>query len=238
MYGESPIQMNESHSFDLSSASMSSILQRVFLMMMGGLGVTALTSFIALNVPSILLFTLESYIILLIAELIVVIFLSARIAKMGSGTAVVSFVLYSIINGLTLTPIFLIYTGTSIATVFLITAATFGISAFIGKVTKMDLSKFGSYLMMALIGLIVAGLVNLFMQNTMLDFWISVIGIVVFIGLTAYDVQKIKEYSTMVSGTDEEVVKKLSIMGALELYLDFINIFLKLLRLMGRSRRD
>ena len=157
---------------------------------------------------------------------------------MGSGTAVVSFVLYSIINGLTLTPIFLIYTGTSIATVFLITAATFGISAFIGKVTKMDLSKFGSYLMMALIGLIVAGLVNLFMQNTMLDFWISVIGIVVFIGLTAYDVQKIKDMSTHMSGSDDEIVKKLAVIGALELYLDFINIFIKLLRLLGRSRRD
>ena len=231
MYGESPIQMNESHSFDLSSASMSSILQRVFLMMMGGLGVTALTSFIALNVPSILLFTLESYIILLIAELIVVIFLSVRIEKMGSGTAVVSFVLYSIINGLTLTPIFLLYTGTSIATVFLITAATFGISAFIGKVTKMDLSKFGSYLMMALIGLIVAGLVNLFMQNTMLDFWISVIGIIIFIGLTAYDVQRIKWLSESNAIPEEN----LAIYGALQLYLDFINIFLELLRLFGNS---
>ena len=168
--------------------------------------------------------------ILLAAELGLVLFLSARIDKMSSATATAMFYLYSVVNGLTLTPIFLLYTQTSIAMTFAITAGTFGAMALFGYVTKQDLSKFGSILFMALLGLIVCIVVNLFLGSSMLDLIISGAGVLIFVGLTAWDTQAIKR---MCAETDPSMVSKVATMGALSLYLDFINLFLYLLRFFG-----
>ncbi len=234
---QSPIQMNDRYSFNLTSANMTTVLQKVFTMMTGGLLLTALAAYITATVPVIQNFVYSTFLIWIIAEVALVLFLSFRLSKMGSGTAMLSFVLYSIVNGVTLSSVFLVYELGSIAVVFLITAGMFGVMAIIGKTTKMDLTKFGSFLMMGLIGLIIASLVNLFLGSETFNFWIAIVGIVIFIGLTAYDVQKIKNMSANISGTtDEEMIKKLSVIGALDLYLDFINIFLKLLQLMGKRR--
>jgi uncharacterized protein len=138
---------------------------------------------------------------------------------------------FAAIMGLSLSSIFLVYTDASIAKVFFITAATFGAMSLYGYTTKRDLTSMGNFLMMGLIGLIIASLVNIFMQSSMLDFAISAVGVLIFVGLTAYDTQKIKEgYS---EGFGADVLAKGAIMGALSLYLDFINLFMMLLRLFG-----
>ncbi len=231
----SPIRMQESGSVENSFAS---VMQRVFFMMAGGLAITAVASLLTVSIPEFFLFVLDSFWLWAIAEIVLVIFLSARIEKIGTGTGTLAFVLYSAVNGITLSPIFLAYANSSIASAFFVTAGMFAGSAIIGKVTKMDLSKVGSYAMMALIGLIIAGIVNIFISNSMVDFITCVIGIVVFIALTAYDTQKIKQYAEGMSESDSDRKSKLVIMGALSLYLDFINIFLKILRLMGRRRNN
>lgn len=166
------------------------------------------------------------------APLGLVLLMSARIGKFSSMTLVVLFILFSILMGMSLSSIFLIYTGGSIVSTFFITAATFLIMAFLGYTTKTDLTKFGSILMMGVIGIIIAMVVNMFLQSSMMDYIISGIGVLIFTGLTAYDVQKLKRIGAGVEyGTEE--TNKLSIMGALSLYLDFINLFLFLLRFMG-----
>lgn len=215
-----------------------SLVQRVFLWMAMGLSITALTAMLTFNSPSIF-YTIASNSILywglMIAELALVWYLSARVMSMSFGSATACFGIYSILNGLTLSVIFAAYTESSIATTFFVTAGTFGAMALIGYTTKRDLSKMGSILLMALIGLIIATVVNIFLQNSMMQLIISGIGVLIFTGLTAYDTQKIK---TMMNefGEDGEAVKKLSVVGALTLYLDFINLFLYLLRFLGNSR--
>jgi FtsH-binding integral membrane protein len=169
---------------------------------------------------------------LIIAELIVVFVLSAKIQSMTFSEAIMAFLLYAFLNGLTLSSIFIVYTATSIATTFLVTTIVFGIMAVYGYTTKRDLTSIGNLAVMALIGVIVASLVNLFLHNTLFSYILSYLSIVIFIGLTAYDTQKIKE---MESYSDN---KNLGILGALTLYLDFINIFLNLLRILGRQRED
>lgn len=146
------------------------------------------------------------------------------------------YILYSALMGLSLSSIFLIYTGGSIAMVFFITAGTFGAMAALGYTTSMDLTKMGSILTMALIGIVIASLVNLFMRSEGLDYLISILGVLVFTGLTAYDMQKIKQMGEQV-GTGHELASKMAIMAGLTLYLDFINLFLFLLRLLG-SRNE
>ena len=209
------------------------VMRKVFGKMALGLFATAITSFLMLASPTLmgLLFSTSMTIwILFAAELGLVIYLSARIDKLSTGTATALFYVYSILNGVALTPIFLAYTGASIATTFAITAGTFGAMAIFGYVTRQDLSKIGSFLFMALIGLIVCGLVNLFLRNSMMELLISCAGVLIFVGLTAWDTQAIKR---MCAEADPSMLGKVATMGALTLYLDFINLFLHLLRIFG-----
>lgn len=215
----------------------STILQKVFAMMGTGLLVTAITAFIVVSVPSILMSVAQTFQLWIIAELILVIVLSLNLRKMGKGACTLFFYIYAIINGITLSSIFLAYELGTIASTFLITSAMFFAISFYAKTTKKDLSSIGSFGLMVLIGLIIAGIVNIFIMNSMLDFIISVIGIVVFIGITAYDIQKIKDISEKTEISDEDATAQVVVWGALNIYLDFINIFLKLLRIFGRRRK-
>jgi hypothetical protein len=151
---------------------------------------------------------------------------------MAASTMLLVFVLYSVLMGASLSFIFLAYTGASIAKTFVITSAMFGFMGFVGYTTKTDLSKFGSIMMMGLVGIIIASVVNMFMRSGTMDYIISFIGVLIFTGLTAYDVQKLKRIGAGISG-ENETTRKLTIMGALTLYLDFINLFLFLLRFFG-----
>lgn len=169
--------------------------------------------------------------VVMLAPLAMVFFLSFRIQSMSASTAQTTFWVYAALMGLSLSSIFLVYTGGSIARVFFITAASFGALSLYGYTTKKDLSGWGSFLFMGLIGIVIASLVNIFLASSALQFAISVIGVLVFAGLTAYDTQQIKEM--YYAGDGSEVAKKKSIMGALRLYLDFINLFLMLLQLFG-----
>jgi FtsH-binding integral membrane protein len=172
--------------------------------------------------------------VLLLAPLALVFFLSFRIQYLAPATAQALFFFYAALLGVSLTPIFVVYTGASIARVFFISAASFGALSLYGYTTQRDLSAFGSFLIMGLFGIILAGLVNIFLQSSALQFVISVVGVLVFAGLTAYDTQRIKEmYSAYDDGT---VASRKAIMGALTLYLDFINLFLMLLRIFGDRR--
>jgi FtsH-binding integral membrane protein len=174
------------------------------------------------------------YWVLMLAPLALVFFLSFRIDRLAPATAQGLFFFYAALLGVSLTPIFVVYTGASIARVFFITAASFGALSLYGYTTQRDLSPFGSFLIMGLFGIILAGLVNIFLQSSALQFVISVVGVLVFAGLTAWDTQQIKEmYDVNDDGT---VSGRKAIMGALRLYLDFINLFLMLLRLFGDRR--
>lgn len=170
---------------------------------------------------------------LLIAEIGVVWYLSARISSISFTKATVLFILYSILNGVTLSFIFTIYTAASIASTFFITAGTFAVMAAFGYITKKDLSKIGNICIMALIGIIIASLVNLFLKSAMMDVVISYIGVLLFVGLTAYDTQKIKRLLSADDMEVNETTQKIALLGAMTLYLDFINLFLYLLRLLG-----
>ncbi len=213
-------------------------LAKVFNWMAIGLGITGVVAwFTASSGLAMQLVASPLFMILIVAELGMVFFLSARISKIQAGTATGLFLGYALLNGLTLSMIFLAYTSTSIASTFFITAGMFGAMAIYGLVTKRDLSGLGSFLFMGLVGIIIASVVNIFLKSSSLYWVISLLGVFIFVGLTAYDVQKIKkigEEGIMEQG--EEMVKKGAIMGALTLYLDFINLFLMLLRFFGGSR--
>jgi FtsH-binding integral membrane protein len=172
---------------------------------------------------------------IIIAEFALVGALVGWVGKMSATTATGVFILYAALNGVVLSCIFLIYTAESISSTFFITAGTFGAMSFYGYTTKADLTKWGNMLIMGVFGLIIAGIVNMFMQSSILSFVTSCFGVLIFVGLTAYDTQKIKNMNIIGNeGTDED--KKEAIMGALTLYLDFINLFLYLLRLFGKRR--
>ena len=173
--------------------------------------------------------------LLIIAELVLVFVLSARINKMSVTTATIMLIVYSALNGATLSFIFLAYSLGSIAKTFFITTGMFGVMALVGATTKRDLSKMGSILFMALIGLIIASLVNIFLHSSGLDWIISLIGVVLFTALTAYDVQRVKRLATESDIYDDTQVGRLAVISALSLYLDFINLFLYLLRFFGRN---
>lgn len=213
------------------------LMLRVFLWMTVGLALTGVAAIVAVNNGFVNLVLTSSGLFfgLIIAQFLAVIGLSSMISRMSSGVATFIFGLYSVLNGLTFSTLFLIYSSESIATVFFITAATFGSMALYGYFTKRDLSSWGSLLFMALIGIVIASLVNIFLGNTMLYTIISAVGVIIFVGLTAYDTQKIKTLFVGVA-EDSEDVKKVSILGALTLYLDFINLFIMLLRLLGSRR--
>lgn len=171
------------------------------------------------------------------AELVLVFTISGRVNKMSPTTATSLFVLYAGLNGLTLSFIFLAYTSTSIASTFFVCAGTFVACSIYGWTTKRDLTSFGGFLAMGLIGIIIASLVNIFIQSSAMQAIISYIGVFVFVGLTAYDTQKLKNMAlTQPAGLEAGVVRKGAILGALSLYLDFINLFLMLLRIFGQSR--
>jgi len=172
--------------------------------------------------------------VVMLAPLGLVFWLSAGINKMAAGTAQLLFWVYAALMGLSLGGIFLVYTGASIARVFFITGGTFAAMSLYGYTTKRDLAQFGSFLMMGLIGIIIASVVNIFVGSSALQFAISVIGVLVFVGLTAWDTQSIKEM--YVASDDGQLASKKSIMGALRLYLDFLNLFLMLMQLFGQRR--
>lgn len=204
--------------------------------MVAALAMSGIAAFAVFNSETLLYFIFGNrftFLGLIIAEFALVIILSAGIRKM-SFPAAAAFVIYSIVNGLTLSSVLFVYTGTSVVRIFVITALMFGAMSVYGATTKNNLQSAGKYLMMAVIGLIIASLVNMFMRSSSLDWLISFVTVGVFTGLTAYDTQKITQ--TARYAQDNENFKKVAIIGALELYLDFINIFLALLRLFGKRR--
>ena len=171
---------------------------------------------------------------LIVVELVLVIALSAAIHKMSSFVALFFFILYSVVNGLSFSAIFILYELGSVFHIFLISALMFAAMSVYGAFTKSDLTSAGRYLTMALIGLIVAGLINLLFKSTMLDWITSIVGVGIFIGLTAYDTQRLMRIGVKNDGSEK--FQKMAVIGALELYLDFINIFLKMLRLFGKRK--
>lgn len=221
------------------SAAFPVLMRKVYVWMTLALVITGFTAFGVANSPGILQAIYTNQILfwgLIIAEFALVIGVSAAINKISLTTATLMFVLYSVINGALLSYIFLAYTSSSIATVFFITAGTFAAMAVIGYTTKTDLSSMGKYLLMALIGMIIATLVNVFfVKSTGFELVLSYVGVLVFVGLTAYDSQKIKQMLLQAPDAGEGA-QKVALLGALSLYLDFINLFLYLLRFMGRDR--
>lgn len=201
-----------------------------------GLGLTGLVATLVASSPALLqaIYGTPLQFIVMLAPVGFVFFLSFRLHAIQASTAQMLFWAYSGLMGLSLSWIFLAYTGASVAKVFFITAGTFGAMSLYGYTTKKDLTGLGSFLLMGLIGLILASLVNLFVKSSAFEFVISAIGVLIFTGLTAYDTQIIK--SEYIEGEDREIMMKKSIMGALRLYLDFINLFLHLLRFLGDRR--
>ncbi|NKI90732.1 hypothetical protein HBN54_003339 [Hymenobacter sp. 1B] len=173
---------------------------------------------------------------LIILELVIVGFLSARIFDWSLGKVQAAFVGYAVLNGVTLSCVFLAYTSASIASTFFVTAGTFGVMSLFGYFTKADLSGWGKLLSMAVIGLVIAMVVNIFLNNSVLEIVTSFIGVLIFTALTAYDTQKLKQLALLGVTEGEETSNKASILGALTLYLDFVNLFLFLLRIFGRRR--
>ena len=219
-------------------AASSVFLARVFNWMMIGLGLTGAVAWMTAHSPLLpMLLSSGLYWALFVAELVMVFVLASRIDKMQATTATGLFVGYAVLNGVTLSTLFLAYSGASLASTFFITAGMFGAMALYGLVTRRDLTGLGSFLFMGLIGLLLAMVVNFFLHSSTLDLAISVIGVFIFVGLTAYDTQKIKtmgEQGIMEQGA--AAVRKGAIIGALTLYLDFINLFIMLLRLFGGGR--
>lgn len=212
------------------------LMRKVYLWMAMALVITGVTSYGVASSPGLMQAILTNNAllwVLIIAEFGLVFAISAAINKLSLTTATLLFVLYSVINGATLSVIFLVYTMESIASVFFITAGTFGVMAFIGYTTKKDLTSLGKMLLMALIGLIIATLVNVFfIQSSGFSLIVSYVGVLIFVGLTAYDSQKIKQMLLQAPDAGE-IAQKLALLGALTLYLDFINLFIYLLRIFG-----
>ncbi len=214
-----------------------SFIRSVYNWMAIGLGITGFIAYYIAHTPSLVQLIISNQILffgLIIAELGLVIAISARIQKMQASTATALFVVYSALNGATLSLIFLIYTASSITSTFFICAGTFVACSIYGWTTKRDLTSVGGFMAMGLIGIIIASVVNIFLRSPAMYMIISYIGVIVFVGLTAYDTQHLKNMAlTQPDGLEAGVVRKGAIMGALKLYLDFINLFLMLLRIFG-----
>ena len=221
------------------SLAFPALMRKVYVWMAMALCITGLTAYGVASSPNLLL-TLYSHhwliIGLLFAELALVFAISGAINRLSLTTATLLFILYSALTGVTFSSIFVVYTMSSIGKVFFITAGTFAAMAFVGYTTRRDLSKMGGLLFMALIGLIIATVVNLFIKSSGLELVLSYIGVLVFVGLTAWDTQKIKVMLAQQYDMSE-TSQKLALLGALELYLDFINLFLYMLRIFG-SRNE
>jgi uncharacterized protein len=224
----------------LSAALSRTFMARVFSWMFLALTITAVTSFIWAATPSLMEILWDQTTgkpsilgwVILLAPLGFVLAMSLGTQKLPAPLMILLFIAFSVLMGMSLSSIFLRYNISTIGITFGITSAMFGVMAITGYVTKTDLTKFGSILIMGLVGIIIAMLVNLFMKSEMMDYIISIIGVLIFTGLTAYDVQRLKKIGTMVDNSGSMMLKT-SILGALTLYLDFINLFLFLLRLMG-----
>jgi len=215
----------------------SRFMYATYMWMTLGLLLTALCAMYVSGSQTLLSFFYSSRFMLIgvfIVEIGIVIYLSRGLMRMSYQKAYILFLIYSALNGITLASIFMIYSSSSIANAFITTSATFGVMSVYGYVTKADLSKLGNILFMGLIGIIISSLVNLFLRSSGLEKIISYLGVLIFVGLTAYDTQALKKMAMQIG--DENTLAKLSIMGALKLYLDFINMFLFILRIMGRSR--
>ena len=212
---------------------------QVYGWMAAGLGLTGGIALFASTSPELISFVFGTRFVfmgLIILELVIVGFLSARVFDWSLGKVQAAFVGYAMLNGVTLSCVFLAYTSASIASTFFVTAGTFGVMSLFGYFTKADLSGWGKLLSMALIGLVIAMVVNIFLRNSVLQTVTSFIGVLLFTALTAYDTQKLKQLALLGITEGEETSNKASILGALTLYLDFVNIFLFLLRLFGRRR--
>lgn len=214
-----------------------SLIKNVYMWMSAGLALTAVVSLWMMSNPGMIVSMVQTGMFwgLVIGEFILVMFLSARIMSMSPSAAALSFAGYSLLNGITLSTIFLMYTGESIVSTFFITAATFAGMSLYAVTTKRNLAGYGHYLMMGLFGIIIASVVNIFLRSSGMSYLISYAGVLIFCGLTAYDTQAIlgmsRNYSSSIGESD---YMRFSIMGALKLYLDFINMFLFFLRIFGR----
>jgi FtsH-binding integral membrane protein len=209
-------------------------IRSVYAWMFGGLMVTAASALLVVSSPAMqrLIFGTPLRWGLLLGELGLVMFLSFRITRMSPATAAISFLAFSLLNGLTLSAIFFVYSQASIAQAFVTAGGMFGAMSVYGMVTRRDLTSWGSFFFMGLIGIVICSVVNIFLHSSALAFAVSFIGVFVFLGLTAYDTQKLKAYATA-----PQLRGNLAVYGALALYLDFINLFLMLLRLFGGNRR-
>lgn len=228
--------INEKEGF--VSFAFPALMRKVYVWMTLALVITGLTAYGIANSPGLFYAIVSNHFLfwgLVIGEFALVLGINSAIHRLSITTATLLFILYSVVNGATLSVIFMVYALTSIANVFFITAGTFAVMAFIGYTTKKDLTSLGRMLFMGLIGIIIATVVNIFLGSSMLNMIVSYVGILVFIGLTAYDSQKIKRLLYTADSTDESA-QKIALLGSLTLYLDFINLFLMLLRIFGGNR--
>jgi len=223
-----------------SQVLVNDFVRSVYNWMAIGLGLTGVVAFAVANSPAMLQLVYGNQILffgLIIAELVLVFSISARVSRMQASTATGLFLLYAGLNGITLAFVFLVFTKASIASTFFVCAATFVACSIYGWTTKRDLTTIGSFLFMGLIGIIIASVVNLFVKSSAVATIVSYVGVLVFVGLTAWDTQKIKTMAmSQPDGIEAGVIRKGAIIGALSLYLDFINLFLMLLHILGASR--
>ena len=232
------LEQNNTYTISSSAAVDVGFMPKVYIWMTFGLLLTALTALVTISVEPLKNLIFSNNIIfygLVFGQLGLVIALTAAIKKISAFAATLMFLFYSALSGVTFASIFLVYTSTSIASAFFIASGTFGAMSIYGFVTKRDLTGWGSFLFMGLIGIIIASVVNWFLQSAMMHYVIGYVGVLVFVGLTAYDTQKIKRLGEA-GFADSESRHKAGIIGALTLYLDFINLFLMLLRVMGDRR--
>ena len=235
MYDESRYQIGTEN----RETSLAACLTGVYWWMTFALVVSGLTAYMVGTSQELARIFVKNpgvFLVLAIVEIVMVIGITAGINKLSAATATALFILYAAINGLTLSVIFLAYTLGSIAVTFAVTAGTFGTMAVIGTVTKKDLTSFGNLMLMALFGLIIASIVNFFWTNETLYWICTYAGVLIFVGLTAYDAQKIKQMYINAGTDNPETTRKIAVLGALSLYLDFINLLLYLLRIFGRRR--
>jgi FtsH-binding integral membrane protein len=218
--------------------TLNAFMRGVYLWMSAGLAVTALLAYFTITAFSLLELAQHRYVLfgLMIAQLILVFAISAAINRMSAFVATALFLLYSALNGVTIAPLLLIYTRESVFQAFLTAAGMFGAMSVYGMVTKRDLTGMGSFMMMGLFGILIAMLVNMFVQSSAFSLGISILGVFIFLGLTAYDTQNLRNMGESAPADDAAAVQRGTILGALKLYLDFINIFIFLLRIMGDRR--
>lgn len=219
--------------------TLSAFMRGVYGWMAAGLGLTAVTAVFTASSPalmSLIFGSMITMIVLIVAQFGLVVALSAAINRLSAGAATGMFLLYSALNGLTLSGIFVVYTGATIASAFAVCSGMFVAMSIYGLVTKRDLTSWGSFLFMGLVGMILASVVNIFVKSSVLGMILNYVGVLVFVGLTAYDTQKLKDMGESAPLNDATAIRRGSILGALTLYLDFINLFLMLLRIFGGNR--